>query len=126
MTRAALVHVGWDARLVRLLVIGPAMAQGGPFGPLIMAIWTWLGWLRVENVCSGVSLTRIYVDDRTFVCSSASDIHERFNEWERWSSSVGVLEKRLFVLGLTQDVENSFVGSCLTMLRMTLSCLVYL
>ena len=115
VTRAALVHVGWDARLVRLLtvvwqqqqrfvtygshtaarlLIGPAMAQGDPFGPLIMAIWTWLGWLRVENVCSGVSLTRIYVDDRTFVCSSASDIHERFIEWERWSSSVGLLENK--------------------------------
>ena len=81
---------------VRRTSPAPAVPQGDPLGPFIMALWTWAGWATVESVCSSASsvLTRIYVDDRAFVGTRVWDIMERFHAWCAWSFSVGLLENQ--------------------------------
>ena len=84
-----LCHLGWPLALVRILekvwsgvqrwvgfqsavhpqpLVGPAMPQGDPLGHLIMTLWAWAGWSRVEarSRQDVVGMSRIYIDDRTF------------------------------------------------------------
>ena len=115
LTCSLLCHLGWPLGLVRLLdsvwsrverwvsfqtavhpvpLTGPAMPQGDPMGPLVMTLWAWAGWLRVEarSRPDPVGLSRIYVDDRSFVSSRVWCLHDRIVQWAAWSHDVGLQE----------------------------------
>ena len=118
VTKALLVHVGWDPSFVEVATkvwlyqerwvsfgahthairtpVAPAMPQGDPLGPLVMALWTWAGWASVESVCSRADsiLTRVFVDDRAFAGARVWDLMERYHAWCAWSVSVGLLENQ--------------------------------
>ena len=66
VTKALLVHLGWEPNFVLVATkvwlyqgrwvsfgvrtravrtpVAPAMPQGDPLGPLVIALWTWAGW----------------------------------------------------------------------------------
>ena len=115
LTCSLLCHLGWPIGLARLLdsvwsrverwvsfqtavhpvpLTGPAMPQGNPMGPLVMTLWAWAGWLWVEarSRPDPVGLSRIYVDDRSFVSSRVWCLHDRIVQWAAWSHDVGLQE----------------------------------
>ena len=118
VTKALMIHLGWDPSFVEVATkvwlhqarwvsfgvhthvtrttVAPAMPQGDPLGPLVMALWTWGGWASVESVCNsrGSILSRVFVDDRAFVGPRVWALMERFHAWCAWSFSVGLLENQ--------------------------------
>lgn len=57
-------------------------------------LWAWACWLRVEarSRPDPVGLSRIYVDDRSFVSSRVWCLHDRIVQWAAWSHDVGLQE----------------------------------
>lgn len=115
LTCSLLCHLGWPLGLVRILesvwsgvkrsvsfqtavhpvpLTGPAMPQGDPLGPLVMTLWAWAGWARVETRSrpDPSGLSRIYVDDRTFASARVWCLHDRIMQWAAWSHDVGLQE----------------------------------
>ena len=118
VTKALMIHLGWDPSFVEVATkvwlhqerwvsfgvhthvtrtpVAPAMPQGDPLGPLVMALWTWGGWASVESVCNSRDsiLSRVFVDDRAFVSPRVWALMDRFHAWCAWSFSVGLLENQ--------------------------------
>ena len=72
-----------------------AMPQGDPAGPLIMTLWIISGRQFVQSQVGpllGSVFTRVYVDDRTLVSSSAEALADHFHKWTAWSAQVGLVE----------------------------------
>ena len=65
--------------------------QGCPFGPVAMAAWMCSGQNRVSATVSP-SLSRFYMDGRSFTASSPSLLCSLVSEWEKFSASVGLRE----------------------------------
>ena len=70
-----------------------AIPQGDPFGPLVAALYLSAGQRCIESkIPHNVAQSSIFMDDRTFTASSASDLHERVSQWHQWSNCVGLIE----------------------------------
>ena len=126
LTCSLLCHLGWPRDLVRILetvwsgverwvsfqsavhpvtLKGPAMPQGDPMGPLVMTLWAWAGWVRVETLSrpDPSGLSRTYVDDRSFASARVWCLYDRIMQWASWSNDVGLQENN----GKTAAVATS-------------------
>ena len=113
VTKNLLVHLGWEPNFVLVATkvwlyqerwvsfgvrthavrtpVAPAMPQGDPLGPLVIALWTWAGWASVESVCTR---SGVFVGDRAFNGAQVWDLMERYHAWCAWFFSVGLLENQ--------------------------------
>ena len=66
--------------------------QGDPLGPLVMSLWVMAGVASVTATTQVNSSTKVYIDDRTVTCNSASNLFRMFTAWQSWSQSVGLVE----------------------------------
>ena len=66
--------------------------QGDPLGPLVMSLWVMAGVASVTATTQVNSSTKVYLDDRTVTCNSASNLFRMFTAWQSWSQSVGLVE----------------------------------
>ncbi|CAE7268184.1 Pol, partial [Symbiodinium sp. CCMP2456] len=97
LMREAWVHdrfVSWDQHTSSDVLKASAVPQGCPLAPVTLLIWMTSGfrWTEAQLTHTGASLTRIYMDDRSWWASRWSGVEERINSWTSWSRRVGLKE----------------------------------
>ena len=80
-------------------LMGSGQPQGDPLGPLVMTLWLQSGLATVSRDPQGEwplrpspPSTKVYIDDRSLVCSSARTLFHAWQRWCSWSSAAGLLE----------------------------------
>jgi hypothetical protein len=116
VTARLLEHTGWDPALVRTmqsvwgatrrwvemdgwvqpqpLEAGGATAQGCPFSPLALGLWTTAGVREVlaAQGPGGQASMFIYMDDRSMACKTPEALLQMVRDWASWSQRVGLRE----------------------------------
>ena len=97
LMRQAWVHdrfVSWDQHTSSDVLKASAVPQGCPLAPVTLLIWMTSGvrWTEAQLTHTGASLTRVYMDDRSWWASRWSGVEERINSWTSWSRRVGLKE----------------------------------
>ena len=84
--------MGWDRHThASPLAAGHCVPRG--CASLALAVWMAAG-VKATTVPSEPVLTKVYMDDRTFVSSDPHFLVNQINRWESWSARVGLQESR--------------------------------
>ena len=107
--------VHWKSEVCPTPLVSSAMPQGDPAGPLIMTLWIISGRQFVQSQVEpllGSVFTRVYVDDRTLVSTSAEALADHFDKWTAWSAQDGLVEssKKACVVGRGKHMVSRLKG----------------
>eukprot|EP00439_Symbiodinium_sp_Y106_P074583 s2192_g14.t1 len=108
--------VSWQGHTAEEPMEADVVPQGCPLAPLTLMAWTTAGlrWVEQGVTDGSDSLTRIYMDDRTFWCRTWTGLRERIERWAEWSDRTALLENRAKtqVIGKTAHNKRELQDVC--------------